>query len=219
LRSIYEYILFAFRLFRAAVHQKELLKHLREAVFFARVVIPGSIDLTTLKDQQDPFHNSDYQFIELTFEDLNAGKLTFSVPTRQIKAMRKINRGWRGFALIVNSTVVGDMWCITPQEKNTPIRFPDLDVLGITFTDGDAYAADMYIDPSYRGKKLALPFYLSTELKLKREGWRRVYACYYENNLSAKWLHWSLKFNELPKFRESRFFFFTKACKYMPHDL
>jgi GNAT superfamily N-acetyltransferase len=217
LRSIFEYILFAVRIFRDAINHKALLQLFRESVFFAKVVIPGSIDLTTLNDQQNPFQNSDYQFKELGLEDLATENSTFSIRCRHLKAMRKIKRGWRGFVLLKDSTIVGDIWCDTPQNRNAPIRFPDLDVLGITFADGDAYAADMFIDPAYRGKKLAVPFYLSLELKLKREGWRRIYACYYEDNICAKWMHCSLKFKELPKFRESRFFFLTKTYKFFPH--
>lgn len=215
LRSKFEDILFAVRIFYDAASSKALLELLREQVFFLRVVIPGYVDLTTLNDQPDPFLNSDYQFVELNLEGLRAEDSTFSIRSRYFKALRKIKRGWRGFALVKDSTVIGDIWCDLPRDRKAPIRYHDLDILGIAFTDGDAYAADMFIDPAYRGKKLAAPTHLSLELILKKEGWRRLYACYYEDNLSAKWMHWMLKFKELPKFRESRFFVYTKTYKYI----
>jgi hypothetical protein len=210
---MFENILLPVYLIRDAVNQKEILQLFHEQVFFARVVIPVTIDLTTLKDQQNPFQNSDYQFVELNIEDLRVRNSTFSTRSRYFKALRNIKRGLRGFVLLKDTIVISDIWCVVPQNRNAPIRHPELDMLGITCTDGDVYALDMFLDPACRGKKLAVPIYQSLEITLKREGWRRIYAYYYEDNISSKWMHFMLKFKELPKLRVSRFFFIIKTHK------
>lgn len=213
---MFENILLSVYLIRDAVNQKAILQLFRDQVFFARVLIPVTIDLTTLNDQQNPFQNSDYQFIELNYEDLRARNSTFSIRSRYFIALRNIKRGLRGFILLKDATVISDIWCVVTKNQHATISHPDLDMLGITCTDGDAYALDMFIDPAYRGKKLAVPIHQSLELILKREGWRRIYAYYYEDNISSKWMHLMLKCKELPKLRASRFFFIIKTYKYIP---
>ena len=216
LRSVFESMLLSMYLFREAVNQKEILHLFHEHVFFARVVIPVTIDLAALNDQQNPFQNSNYQFVEINLSDLRDRNLSFSIRSRYFKAMRNIKKGLRGFILLNNDTVISDIWCVVPQIRNLPVRYPDLDMLGITCTDGDIYALDMFIDPAYRGKKLAVPIHQSLQLTLKREGWRRIYAYYYEDNISSKWMHFMLKFKELPKLRVSRFFFIIKTYNSIP---
>jgi GNAT superfamily N-acetyltransferase len=214
LKSIFAYISIAVQLFLDAVSYKSLLQLFREQVFFRRVVVPGTIDLTTLNCQQNPFQNSDYHLEALNIEDLRAKKWTFSIPNRYFRALFKMKKGLRGFGLLKDAMIIGDIWCLAPDDRNTPISYFDLDILGITCTEGDAYAADIFIDPAFRGKKLAVPLFLSMLSILKTEGCRRVYAYYYEDNTSSKWMHMMLKFKELPKLRRSRFFVIIKTYKY-----
>ena len=63
-------------------------------------------------------------------------------------------------------------WCLGPQNRNTPISYADLENLGITCIDKDVFAADMFIDPAFKGKKLAVPMYLYLEIKLEKDGVR-----------------------------------------------
>jgi GNAT superfamily N-acetyltransferase len=84
-------------------------------------------------------------------------------------------------------------------------------MLGITCSDKDAYAFDMYISPAHRGENLAGPLQRLLQAKLKEEGWRKVYGYYWDDNLPALWMHRVLKFKELPKRQVSRFLFYQKA--------
>jgi GNAT superfamily N-acetyltransferase len=204
------------QLIYTSIAEKELQHLIRERVYFKRVVVPVTLDLTSLNGQQNPFQNTDYQFVELNSEELQANKRTFSIRSRYLKALRSINNGLRGFVLLKDGKVISDIWCVAPLGADTPIKHPDLDMLGITCAGGDSYAEFIYIDPAYRGKKLAVPIFLSLLLTLKREGWRRIFAYYYEDNISSKWMHWMLKFEELPKLCLSRFFFFKKTQKFIP---
>jgi len=217
MKHIYEYFELAFHLLRDAIRNREFLNLCREQVFLDKVVIPVYVDLTTLADQKDPFQGSEYEFRELTLADLRSRKLTFLTPSRYFRALHRIKRGVRGFALSKGTEIVGDIWCSASQNLNVPCWNQDFERLGIPFSAEDAIAADMHIEPAYRGKKLAIPLHLALELILKREGRHRLYSFYYEDNRLAKPMHWILKVKELPKFHESRFFR-IKKYKYDPSD-
>jgi GNAT superfamily N-acetyltransferase len=217
MRALYEKIVLAFHLIRDAIRNKELLELWREQVFLDKVVIPVYVDLTALPDQKPPFQNSDYELVELNLTDLQSRRLIFLTPSRYYRALNRIKRGLRGFALLRGDTVVGDIWCSVPQTPRATFRNREFERLGIPFNNDDAIAADMYIDPAYRGKKLAVPLHLSLELILKKEGWQRLFSFYFEDNLLAKPMHWILKVKELPRFQESRFFR-IKTYKSIPTD-
>lgn len=205
-----ENIVLSAQLIRDAIYQGTIWEEFREQVHFGRVVIPLTLDLTTLADQKDPFQNSEYQFVELSVEDLEAEKFPFSIRNRYFKALHKIARGLRGFVLVKDGTIIGDIWCLAPYDQNITIRHLDFERMGITSAIGDVFGIDMFIDPAYRGKKLAVPILLSAILILKREGRRRFNACALEGNIPAKWMHYMLKFKELPKYHTSRFFTIKK---------
>jgi hypothetical protein len=210
MKTIFENIKFAFQLIWDAIKNKEILELWREQVFLDKVVIPVFVDLTALPEQKDPFQDTDYEFVELNPADLRSGKWTFLTPGRRYRALYRIKRGLRCFALLKDTTIVGDMCSFAPHNPKTYRGNREFEQLGIPFTGDDAIAADMHIDPAYRGKKLAIPMHLSLELILKRDGRHRLYSFYYEENLLAKPMHWILKVKELPKFHEARFFRFKK---------
>lgn len=99
---------------------------------------------------------------------------------------------------------------MVPTQDNKPILHPDLDMLGIRAKEKEVYAFDMLIDPSFRGKNLAVPIQRSLQLALKAEGYSLVYGFYWQDNIPAMWMHRSLKFRELPKRWVSRFFFIKR---------
>lgn len=204
---MFENLKFALKLVSDAIGKRELFTLFHQQVFYKRVAIPGYFDLAQLEISKDPLFGLDYRFIELKREDVEAGKWTFLAAHRRLAALRNFKHGLRGFALVDNEAVIiGDIWCLTPKNKNTPIHHPDLDMLNIDCTGEDTYALDMFLPPSQRGKNLAVPVHRSLELVLKREGWRRLYAYYWGDNIPSRWMHLMLKFSELPKMRISRFF-------------
>ncbi len=215
-KSILENILISIYIFREAIHQKALLEFLKDHVFFTRVVIPVTLVLSNVNTQHNPFQNTEYRFVELHFGDLLDSEYCFPIQSRYYKARRNLSNGMRGFVLVNGITVVGDIWCITPQNHDVPIKHPELDMMGISCINGDVYAVDIFIDPAYRSKKLGVPVHQSLELTLKNEGWLRVYGWVYEDNISSKWLHFMLKFKELPKLRAFRFFFIRGTYRYSP---
>lgn len=205
---MFENLKFALKLVGDAIKKRGLSTLFHQQVFYKRVAIPGYFDLTQLAISKEPLSGLDYRFIELKWEDVEAGKWTFLAAHRRLAALRHFKQGLRGFALVnKDNVVIGDIWCLTPNNKETPIKHPDLDMLNIQCTRDDTYALDMFLSPSHRGKNLAVPIHRSLELALKREGWRRLYAYYWEDNIPSRWMHLMLKFSELPKMHISRFFF------------
>jgi GNAT superfamily N-acetyltransferase len=187
-------------------------KVLRSRVFWNRLATPAVMELSTSNlSPTGLLQSTDFQFVEITTKDLQAGKFSFAIPGRGLKALRNLKKGWRGFAITKDSVVVGDVWCLTPHNDGKPVSHPDLEMLGIICKNDDAYAFDMFIAPVYRGKNLAAPLQKSLQATLKMEGCARVYGYYWDDNLPALWMHRILKFKELPKRRISRFFFLINS--------
>ncbi len=204
---MFENIKLALKLIGDAVKKRELSKFFHQQVFYKRVAIPGYFDLMQLEISKDPLLGLNYQFIELHASEIEAQTHTFLAANRRLAALRHFKQGLRGFALVDNQNVViGDVWCITPGKAKKPIQHPDLTMLAIDCACDDAYALDIFLPPGLRGKNLAVALHRSLQLTLKREGWQRLYAYYWEDNIPSRWMHWMLKFNELPKIQISRFF-------------
>ncbi len=206
---MFGWILMTYYQIREALAQGGLKNLIRKRVFWRRTATPVEMDLSTLPALRDL--SSDYQFIEVKLEGLRMGEWSFTEPSRCFKAPGNLKKGWRGFALVKDSVVVGDIWCITPGEGGNSATHADLDMLGISCREREAYAFDMFIDPAYRGKNLASLLQRSVQLTLKMEGYEKVYGFYWNDNLPALWMHRMLKFKELPKRRVSRFFFLYSA--------
>ncbi len=185
---------------------------IRPRFFWKRKATPVEMDLATIPPvSPDLFREACCSLDELEMDDLRAGKWSFLTPSRGYKAFCNLKKGWRGFALHQENQVIGDVWCVTPRGDGLPVSHPDLRMLGIVCGNREAYAFDMQIAPSFRGKNLAAPLQRSLQAILKAEGCQKVYGYYWDDNLPALWMHRVLKFRELPKRQASRFLWFTKA--------
>jgi GNAT superfamily N-acetyltransferase len=184
----------------------------RPRVYWNRLVTPTVMELSTTNlPVEGQLQNAPLQFVEINLEDLKAGKWSFAIPSRGLKAWRNLRRGFRCFAVIEGNTAVGDVWCLVPDKEGKPIYHTDLDMLGISCENGDAYAFDMFIAHDYRGKNLAVPLQRFLQAKIKMEGCKRVYGYYWDDNRPALWMHRMLRFKELPKRRVSRLFFLVRS--------
>ena len=207
---MFEYISYALELFSNAIKTHSLKNLFHQQVFYKRIAVPVLIDLSA--DIKPPFpENSEYHIEELTMDDLRANKWDFIVHNRRHVAASKLKQGLRGFVLLEGSQVVGDIWCAAPKNGDQVVRHRDLDMLKISCQRGDCYALDMFVCPEYRDKKVAIPLHRALQLILKQEGWQRIYAYYWNDNVASKWMHWMLKCKELPHLQISRFFFLIKT--------
>jgi GNAT superfamily N-acetyltransferase len=208
--SQYECVMLTYYQIREALAEGGLMNLIRKRVFWQRTATPAEMDLSTIP-AFGGFVDSDYRFIELKLEDLQSGEFNFMIPSRSIKALVNLKKGWRGFGIAKGSNLVGDIWCITPYESGKSVAHPDLDMLGISGREREAYAFDMLIDSAYRGKNLAVPLQRFLQSTLKEEGYKKMYGFYWDDNLPALWMHRMIKYKELPKRRVSRFFFLQTA--------
>lgn len=208
--SKFDWILMIDYQIREAFTEGGLQNLFSKRVFWHRTATPTVMDLTTLP-AFGGLEGSDYHFIELTLEGLRMGQWSFMASSRRFKTPGNLKKGWRGFAVVKDSIVLGDVWCITPRERGKSVIHPDIDMLGIRCGEKDAYAFDMFFDRAYRGKNLAVPLQRFLQSTLKTEGYEKVYGFYWDDNLPALWMHRMLKFKELPKRRVSRFFFLHSA--------
>jgi GNAT superfamily N-acetyltransferase len=184
---------------------------MHDQVFVARVVVPVRFDLANVSDQQSYLSKLGYRFTEINIDDLRRTKWNFSVRSRYFNAIKYLKRGLRGFVLTKDNEVIGDIWCIAPHNQNVPIRYAELDLLGITCVKRDAYALGIFLNPDHRGKNLAVPIHQALQATLKREGWQRIYAYYYEDNIPSRWMHFMLKCEVMPEIKLSRFFGIIKT--------
>jgi GNAT superfamily N-acetyltransferase len=216
--DMFNYFVLGYYMAKEASATGELGALFKRQVCRNRLVTPVEMDLTAPLPEGGLPANSEFRFVELDPGDIRAGKWTFSIRSRGIKALRNIKREMRGFALVREDKIIGDVWCVVPL-SGKPANHPDLTMLGLICKDGEAYAFDMLIDPTYRGKNLAVPFQRNIQRTLKDEGFVKVYGAYYDDNLPALWMHRMLRFKELPKRKVSRFFIFSKADNVVPKNL
>jgi GNAT superfamily N-acetyltransferase len=208
---MFDYFILAYYLAREAWTEKKLGEFFKSQVFRNRLVVPAEMDLLGELPCPKIPEELDIHFIEYQPDDIRKQKWQFPVPSRGIKVSRNIPKGLRGFALVQNNRVVGDLWCICRGENQPPVFHPDFAMLDINCKEREAYAFDAYIDLAYRGKNLAAPLQRSLQLALKKEGYVKVYGAYYENNRPALWMHRMLKFKEYPKRRVFRFFSYLRS--------
>lgn len=204
-----EHIKMVWNLIFEAISKGKVMDILQDQVWNQRVAVPVEMNLSGLQEEL-PDHFPDCQFVEIKLSELLASNWSFATPSRRFKALRNLKRGWHGYALVKNDQVLGDIWCVIPENGSRVSHF-DLDMLGISCTEGDAYAFDMLIAPSFRGKNVAVHFQRTLQHALKKQRCKRMYGFYWEDNVPAMWMHRMLQFKELPKRQVSRFFSLMKA--------
>lgn len=208
---MFDYFMLAYHLAHEAMIDGKLGEFFGHQVFRHRIIIPVEMNLLGSLPNPNLPNDVNIRFVEFQSEDLRAERWKFPVPSRAVKASRNIKRGLRGFALVHDTTVVGDLWCLCHKVNGANVSCPDFKMLDIVCREREAYAFDMYIDPTYRGKNLAVPLQRSLQHTLKSEGYKKVYGSYYEDNLPALWMHRMLKFKEYPRRKVFRFFFYLRS--------
>lgn len=129
--------------------------------------------------------------------------------SRIMKASYYLKKGYRALVLIKQDKIIGDLWFIVHwgnRDKKYTYH-PDLKMLGINIKSGEAYAFDMYVAESERGKDLSTRFMASAINCLKEMGISRVYGHYMKKNIPALWIHKLIGFKELPEVYISRLLF------------
>jgi len=213
--NMFEHFSMIFQMIWESLTAGKLMDILHDQLWNQRIAVPVEMDLTTLRIQSDLFKELENScFTEITLDKIQASDWCFTTPSRRHKAIRNLKRGLRGFALIKDSQVVGDIWCVIPSGDGNALQHPHLNMLGIQPKAKAVYSFDMMIAPAFRGKHLATPIQRAVHLTLKAEGYSILYAFYWQENIPAMWMHRTLKYKELPKRWISRFFFVKRFGYY-----
>lgn len=182
-----------------------------DRVFWKRMATPVDLDLTALPVQEKILADSQFTLVQPSLKEVQAKKWRYATRSRETKAQRYLKEGRRNFAIATGNLIVADIWCERPCSPAHAVQHPDLRLFGLDCREGETYAFDAFIDPAYRGHNLAVPLQRFLQQTLKREGCKKVYGSYYDDNIPAMWMHRVLRFTERPKREISRFFFLVKS--------
>jgi GNAT superfamily N-acetyltransferase len=208
---MYNKLRFLYYKIRQTLVERNFSKLIHAQIFRNRIATPAEMDLSTIPQQITENNDGDFYCREIHQNDVMALAWQKPETSRKFKAFRNFDNGWRCIAVTKDSMVVGDVWFLTYNDKLAKQLHPDLKMLGIQLKDKQAYAFDMFINPSYRGKNLAVMLHKHLHQTLRNEGFTKVYGYYWDDNLPALWMHRMLKFHELPKKSISRAFFFIQS--------
>jgi ribosomal protein S18 acetylase RimI-like enzyme len=179
----------------------------RELFYQSREAILTRKGLTRLKPPRTAFEKTGLEFMELSGSAARFGHLRYSLRSRKLKMIRNLKKGYRSFAFVEGSEVIGDVWyCIGSKRGEKPAH-PDIKWLGMAeLGETEVYMFDFYIRPDKRKGGLvniALSQALNT---FKERGYDRVYGFYMADNLPALWMHRSAGYEEISRLKIRRSF-------------
>lgn len=184
----------------------------RGYVFINKVAVTVEKDLSSLLPMEDSLERAGVQLVAITPRSLmqDAKKeesLIYPDEDRLKRALRYLNKGYQGFALVRGREVSGDIWYTSARNHQKGPVHPDMTWLGIRCGDNDAYAFDMYLHPDKRGKNMANLLQNGALHEIRKNGFARALGYYWAKNIPALWVHRTLQWKELRRVQITRFFF------------
>ncbi|HBA88686.1 MAG TPA: GCN5 family acetyltransferase [Geobacter sp.] len=177
---------------------------LRETVYLNREAVPVEIDLSKLRPTADFPRPSGEEIVELTPDVLSRRSLSYPVRSRELKTSDYLKRGYRGYAVVRENEVAGDIWCADATAARDGRNHPDESWLGIRCRDGEVYTFDMFVAPGNRGGNIAAALQNGALHELKKQGFTKAYGFFWSDNVPALWVHRTLRWRELTRVRVSR---------------
>jgi GNAT superfamily N-acetyltransferase len=213
--NLFSSILLFFQMLKEDLSQLGLKKTLAKLFFWKKSAVPSYILPDTLKAEKYSLTRFDCELkifdkSLIDFFDEHYRK------SRIIKAKYYLSRGYKGFVLWQAGRIIGDLWFTVKQDVSNSEKLsehPDLKLLHLKLDKNEAYAFDLYLLESVRGKDLATCFMASVIIQLGKLGVTRVYGYYLKDNLPALWIHRLIGYKELPEISLSRFAFFRFSQK------
>jgi|GEM_PF-773820 len=186
--------------------------YLRETIYINRVAVTVEKDLSSLIPLKDSLEQAGVKLVAVTPDSImqDAKKeqsLIYPDEDRGKWAVRYLNKGYRGFALVRGREVCGDIWYTSARNNRKGPIHPDVEWLGIRCGDNEVYAFDMYVHRDRRGNNLANLLQNGALHEIKKNGFARVFGYYWAKNIPALWVHRTLRFKELRRIKLTRLFF------------
>lgn len=193
---------------------------LKELVFRHRIAIVVEKNLSEIPDDPRLLAGSNLKVVEINPDLLTNNSYNFALESRKLKALRNVQHGYRGAALVRGNLIVGDTWHWASQSTiDNQHLHADLRRFGFQSWSKDyAYTFDIFVVPSERKGGISAAFQNSAMLQLRANGFTKAYGFYWADNIAA---HWCTRVtNKWKKLREvsvSRFLLFTWADPVVEH--
>jgi GNAT superfamily N-acetyltransferase len=204
-------LLINFHQFKELFNNSGFRQAFRKAYYVDKEAVPVKKELADAPPLGIPPGNPDYRFIEVTQEAIAGGACHYRVKSRLLKTKTNMKHGFRAFAVVNGDTIIGDIWCAGRKTSRHARLHKDVDLLFLTPGPNDVYMFDMFIDPSERGKNIAVFLMGSSLDRLRELGFANAFGYFEARNIPALWVHRTLKFTELNRVLFSRLFFFRTS--------
>lgn len=186
---------------------------LKEAVFVGRRAIVVEKDLREVVDRPELLANAKLDVVEID-RKMASGAYEFALQSRRLKAIRNLDRGYGGHALVRGRVVVGDTWYWTSDSTDNPALL-HIDLLHFGFRrwlKDEVYTFDIFVVPAERKGGIAPAFQNRAMLALRAKGYNKGYGFYWADNIPAHWCtRVTNKWKKLRTVSMSRFLMFTRA--------
>jgi hypothetical protein len=179
-----------------------------ELIFFRRNAVIIEKNLSDVVEQTAGIAKAGLYVREIDHAMLESGEYRFAVKSRYYKALKYLNQGYGGFALLRGRLIVGDTWHWISDCKTEPGELhEDLRCFGFkNWNKADVYAFDMFVAAEERKGGVSAAFENSVMLSLRAKECRKIVAFYWADNIRAYWCHRATnRWNELRRVKVSRF--------------
>jgi GNAT superfamily N-acetyltransferase len=203
--------------FLKAVKIDILYYFMRSNIHLNKVAITVEKDLSSLRPLNDLLVQADVQLVTITPDVLTQNtksqqSLVYPDEERRKKAMKYLEKGYRGIAVVSGNEVSGDIWYTSACSQKKGTVHPDLKWLKMKCGDKDAYAFDMYLHPGKRGRNLANLLQNGALHEIRKGGYGRALGYYWAENIPALWVHRTLQWKELRRVKVTRFLSLRYSC-------
>lgn len=184
----------------------------QEMVYFRhRQAILMSVELDSLQPLKENKRQEGLELIAIEKKNVGSMSLNWPLQHRHLKMLSNVDKGYRGYVLVRDGTVLGDIWCAFSTPDNPSVH-PDIGLLQIDCGPQDVYGFDMYIPRRERGNSSLAGFLFGGALHdLKQMGFEKMLCYVMADRTPAVWLHRMLGFKELHRCELMRFLCFKSV--------
>ncbi len=173
---------------------------LRHKIYSRAEAVPVKKDLSKLSPANTASDDMSLDLVEITADGLRNFNHDFAIKSRESRVALHIKKGYRGFGLVKEGQIVGDIWYVTNELANQNVVNPSIQLFRIKLADNDVYLFDMYLASNERGKVSTTTFLARVLTELKGRGYRNAFGFFYMGNLPALWVHRVLGYEEMPHY-------------------
>ena len=188
----------------------------QNVIFYNRTFVVVEKDLTQVTERPGPLASSNLKLIEIDKDMLSSGDYRFAVPSRYLKALSYVRRGYKGHGLVRDHVVVGDTWYYVWDTTNDPRPLHrDFRRFGFkTWQSSYVYTFDIFVAPEYRSGGVSAAFQNNAMLALRSKGYAKAFGFYMADNVRAQWCTRVMnRWKEVKKVSVSRFLIFTRVTQ------